>query len=206
MSAVVGANIAVETTVVVRLQNIENTGVAVAITMARLGKIPVLKMLYVADMRERDSITMLSDDVCHIVVGVGVQATRTEGEAVVLVVHHLQETVDARLVYQQSRQAEVDYSYRQALFKQMVAQYQRYLNRVLCNIGGIYLNERFEGDAIESYSVVPAAEQKASVAFLLEKCKDMEWIDECSVEKGWPLSTPISHNMGVLLRAEAVPP
>ena len=94
---------------------------------------------------------------------------------------------------------DVDYSYRQALLRQMVTQYQRYLNRVLCNIGGIYLNERFEGDALESYSIVPAEQQKASVAFLLEKTKDMDWIDACSVEKGWPLSTPMSYNMGVAL-------
>ena len=94
---------------------------------------------------------------------------------------------------------DVDYSYRQTLLNQMVSQYQRYLNRVLCNIGGIYLNERFEGDALESYSFVPAQQQKASVQFLLEKTKDMDWIDDCSVEKGWPLSTPMSQNMGVAL-------
>lgn len=94
---------------------------------------------------------------------------------------------------------DVDYAYRQTLLKQLVAQYQRYLNRVLCNIGGIYMNERFEGDALQSYSIVPAQEQRASVAYLLEKTKDMSWIDECSVEKGWPLSTPMSHNMGVAL-------
>ena len=86
---------------------------------------------------------------------------------------------------------DVDYSYRQTLFKQMVSQYQRYLNRVMMNIGGIYLNERFEGDALASYSIVPASQQKASVAFLLEKTKDMAWLDECSVKKGWPLSTPM---------------
>jgi hypothetical protein len=68
---------------------------------------------------------------------------------------------------------DVDYSYRQTLLNQMVSQYQRYLNRVLCNIGGIYLNERFEGDALESYSFVPAQQQKASVQFLLEKTKDI---------------------------------
>ena len=94
---------------------------------------------------------------------------------------------------------DVDYTRRQKLHKQMVTQYQRYLNRVLCNIGGIYLNERFEGDALESYTIVPADQQKASVAFLLEKTKDMGWIDACSVEQGWPLSTPMSHNMGVAL-------
>lgn len=94
---------------------------------------------------------------------------------------------------------DVDYSYRQALFKQMVSQYQRYLNRVMTNIGGIYLNERFEGDALDSYSIVPAHQQRASVAFLLEKTKDMAWLDDCSVKRGWPLTTPISHNMGVAL-------
>ena len=94
---------------------------------------------------------------------------------------------------------DVDYAYRQTLLSQIVSQYQRYLNRVLCNIGGIYLNERFEGDALQSYEVVPAQQQKASVEYLLQKCKDMDWIDACSVEKGWPLSTPMSHNMGVAL-------
>jgi hypothetical protein len=94
---------------------------------------------------------------------------------------------------------DVDYSYRQALFKQMVSQYQRYLNRVMTYIGGIYLNERFEGDALDSYSIVPAHQQRASVAFLLEKTKDMAWLDDCSVKRGWPLTTPISHNMGVAL-------
>ena len=81
----------------------------------------------------------------------------------------------------------------------MVSQYQRYLNRVLCNVGGIYMNERFEGDSLQSYTIVPAQQQKASVAYLLEKTKDMDWIDDCSVKKGWPLSTPMSHNMGVAL-------
>ena len=94
---------------------------------------------------------------------------------------------------------DVDYSYRQTLLKQMVSQYQRYLNRVLCNVGGIYMNERFEGDSLQSYTIVPAQQQKASVAYLLEKTKDMDWIDDCSVKKGWPLSTPMSHNMGVAL-------
>ena len=92
-----------------------------------------------------------------------------------------------------------DYSFRQRMHSQIVAQYQRYVTRVLYNIGGIYLNERFEGDALRSYELVPAQQQKQSVKFLLEQTKDLAWLDDCSVGRGWPLSAPLAHNMGVAL-------
>ena len=74
--------------------------------MARLTKVTIFKMFYVTDMRKRDSITMLSNDCRNVVVGICVKRTRTKGKAVVFVVYHLQETVDAGLVHQKSGQAE----------------------------------------------------------------------------------------------------
>ena len=60
MSAVVGTNVALEAGVVVCLQNIENTGIAVTISVRRLGEISVFKVLYVSDVSKGNSRAMLS--------------------------------------------------------------------------------------------------------------------------------------------------
>ena len=41
--------------------------------------------------------------------------------------------------------------------------------------------------------------QRASVEYLLSCVKDLEWLDDCSIRSGWPLMTPIAHNMGIAL-------
>lgn len=92
-----------------------------------------------------------------------------------------------------------DYSFRQRMHKQMIAHYQRLVTRVLYNVGGVYLNECFEGDPLESYTLVPADVQKKSVEYLLSQTKDLQWIDDCALEHGWPLAAPVAHNMGVAL-------
>ena len=102
----VGTNVSVEPTIVVRFKDFKYPRIAVAISMACFTKITVFKVFYIADMRKRNSVTMLSYDFRYVVVGVGIQATRTERQAVVFVVHHFQETVNARLVHQKSGQAE----------------------------------------------------------------------------------------------------
>lgn len=94
---------------------------------------------------------------------------------------------------------DADYSFRQEMHSQMVAQYQQCVTRVLYNIGGVYLNERFEGDALKTYEFVPAVQQKESVDYLLSCTKDLQWLDDCSVGSGWPLTSPLAHNMGVAL-------
>lgn len=92
-----------------------------------------------------------------------------------------------------------DYSYRMEMRKEMVTQYQRYVTRALYNIGGIYLNERFEGDLRPSYSPVPADQQKETVRFLLSEVDNMGWIDDMQKQGGWPLSSPVAVTMGTAL-------
>ena len=48
-----------------------------------------------------------------------------------------------------------DYTFRQEIYNEIVYQYVRYLNHVTFNIGGVYLNERYDGDARPGYQVVP---------------------------------------------------
>ena len=60
----------------------------------------------VADVSESDAVAVLADDLGTVIVGVCVQAAGAQGQAVVLVVHHAQEAVDALSIHQQAGQAE----------------------------------------------------------------------------------------------------
>ena len=60
MSAVVGTDVAVIATVVVSLEDLKNTCVTVAISVARLGEVAIGEVLYVSDMSESDSVAVLS--------------------------------------------------------------------------------------------------------------------------------------------------
>ena len=106
VTAVVGADIALVVAVMVGLQDVQNVGVAVAVAVAGLREVAVGEVLDVADVGERDAVAVLVDDVGHVVVGVGVQAARAQGQAVVGVVHHGQEAVDVLGAGQQAGQAE----------------------------------------------------------------------------------------------------
>ena len=74
--------------------------------MSSLGEIAVGEVVDVADVSKRDAVAVLAHDLSHVVVGVGVQAAGAQGQAVVLVVHHAQEAVDALSIHQQAGQAE----------------------------------------------------------------------------------------------------
>ena len=81
VSAVVGADIALEAAVMIRLEDIENTGVTVAVSVACFGEVTVFKMLYVSDMSESNPVTVLAHYVCYVVVGVCIKASGAEGDA-----------------------------------------------------------------------------------------------------------------------------
>ena len=53
-----------------------------------------------------------------------------------------------------------DYRFRLNMYNEVIYQYFRYLNNVLMNIGGIYMNERYDGDVLPSYTVVPRKDQR----------------------------------------------
>ena len=106
VSAVVGTDISLKSSVVVRLEDIKNAGIAVAIAVARLGEVAIGEMLYVSDVSESYSVTMLANDVCNVIFGVCTKASRAKREAVVGIVYHLEEAVDALLIYKETGQTE----------------------------------------------------------------------------------------------------
>ena len=103
-----------------------------------------------------------------------------------------------------------DYEFRQQIYNEIVMQYFRYLNNVIFNIGGIYLNEKYAGDPIPAYALVPKVRQKEALAFLLDQLKEMAWIDAKDFKDGLPLMNDISGDIenaifrGLLSRLNAL--
>ena len=82
--------------------------------------------------------------------------------------------------------------FRKEIYNEIIGQYIRYINNVLFNIGGIYVNERYEGDPLLSYAPVSRASQKESLKFLWEQAKDCSWVDESTLQKDLPLHSNLS--------------
>ena len=85
-----------------------------------------------------------------------------------------------------------DYNFRQRIYNEMVYQYVRYLNHVMINIGGIYLNERYDGDALPAYTTVPKERQKRAVRFMLDEVKDLSWLNSVKLQRGYPMAGNVS--------------
>ena len=88
-----------------------------------------------------------------------------------------------------------DYSFRQNIYNEIVYQYFRYLNHVIYNIGGIYINQRYEGDPLPFYESVSRDKQERAVNFMLEQLKNMSWIDAPELQKSLPLMKNISGDL-----------
>lgn len=82
--------------------------------------------------------------------------------------------------------------FQQEIYNEIIGQYIRYVNNVLFNIGGIYVNEHYEGDPLSSYVPVPKERQRESLKFLWEQARDCSWIDEASLQKVLPLHSNLS--------------
>ena len=80
-----------------------------------------------------------------------------------------------------------DYAFRKQIYNEILYQYMRYLNHVIANIGGIYLNERYEGDERLAYQAVERERQQRATRFILEQLNDMSWLDNEELLKGFEL-------------------
>ncbi|MEG0796842.1 MAG: zinc-dependent metalloprotease [Odoribacter sp.] len=85
-----------------------------------------------------------------------------------------------------------DFTFRREIYNEVVFQYLRYLNHVILNIGGLYLNERYAGDLRYSYTTVPKEKQKMALQFLLNELENMEWLDGKQFQEGFPLIANVS--------------
>ena len=84
-----------------------------------------------------------------------------------------------------------DYSQRNGMYTNIVNQYVTYIQHVYANIGGIYLNEKLEGDPVEAVACVPREKQRRALQFILAELKRMEWLDNAPLlEKVTILGSP----------------
>ena len=103
-----------------------------------------------------------------------------------------------------------DFEFRTAVYDEIVYAYVRYLTFVLGDIGGIYLNERYDGDQRPSFKTVSKQQQKKALNFLLNELKDLSWLDARETLKEFPIRTSVAMQMedaiidGILSRCGAV--
>ena len=103
-----------------------------------------------------------------------------------------------------------DYSFRQNIYNELIYQYFRYLNHVIYNIGGIYINQRYDGDPLPFYEPVSRDKQERALRFMLAQLKDMDWLDAPGMQKTLPLMKNISGDLedaifqGVMSRVGAL--
>ena len=86
-----------------------------------------------------------------------------------------------------------DYSFRQRIYNEIIYQYYRYLGHVMSNIGGMYMYERYDGDARPvAYEPVPVERQKQAVRFMVKQMQDLSWINSSKLQRGFPLTGNVS--------------
>lgn len=83
-----------------------------------------------------------------------------------------------------------DYTHREGLYYSMLNQYLQYMAHLSQNVGGIYMQEKFEGDACKSYESVPRKKQEAAISLMLKELNDVAWL-EPEVTKNFSLTTAL---------------
>ncbi len=79
-----------------------------------------------------------------------------------------------------------DYQYRKDIYTGIIYQYINYISHVFANVGGIYLQEKIEGDPVKAYSCVPKEIQKEAFDFLCTQIKQLDWMDNKELLKNIP--------------------
>ncbi len=70
-----------------------------------------------------------------------------------------------------------DFAQRQSMYTNIINQYVAYIQHIYANIGGIYLNEKLEGDPVEAVACVPRKKQQRALQFILKELKQLQWLD-----------------------------
>ncbi len=90
-----------------------------------------------------------------------------------------------------------DFSHRNDLYIQLTNQYYRYINNVMAQIGGIYLNNVKDGSAVKPSTPVSKKVQKASLKWVVGELRSSSWINDADVTSNLPLATPQSNKICV---------
>ena len=86
------------------------------------------------------------------------------------------------------REEDKDYAFRESIWTNIISQYVRYVNHIYGNIGGIYLNEKYEGDPRPFFESVPRERQEQALNFLLDELNDLDWLEDKEVIENMSLT------------------
>lgn len=99
-----------------------------------------------------------------------------------------------------------DFSHRKALYAQIAGQYKRYLNNVLAQVGGIYLNNAKYGAGIKPSIPVERHIQRASLKWVIGEIRNSSWLEDKSLTDNIGLRVPypnkIAEAIGNLMISE----
>jgi hypothetical protein len=80
-----------------------------------------------------------------------------------------------------------DYLHRRGLYSEMTDQYYHYIRAAMMNIGGIYLNDVKQGTPGERFVPVDGRLQKESFRWVMERYRDLDWMDNPSLMRHFDL-------------------
>ena len=65
----------------------------------------------------------------------------------------------------------------EGVYKDVVAQFMRYIGHAMVSVGGMYINPKYYGDPVKLYEYVPKAKQVAAFKFVLDNLNDgQHWL------------------------------
>ncbi|HIY69004.1 MAG TPA: zinc-dependent metalloprotease, partial [Candidatus Alistipes intestinigallinarum] len=70
-----------------------------------------------------------------------------------------------------------DYTFRSLVQASVMNQLYYSFVSVSANLGGIYLNEKYENDPLPTYTAVPRERQRRALRYMLEQLEEMSWLD-----------------------------
>lgn len=85
-----------------------------------------------------------------------------------------------------------DVAQRTKLYNSIANQYFRYINNVMYNVGGIYLNEVKDGTPGKRFESVPKKTQRAALKWALNQIKNCDWLDNKEITNKIGLGVAIS--------------
>lgn len=85
-----------------------------------------------------------------------------------------------------------DYSHRGQLYTQIVNQFYRYINHVLYQIGGVYINNYWMGAEQRTADAVTKDAQKKSLKWVVDQLKNSSWLNEKSITDHLSMRAPVT--------------
>lgn len=90
---------------------------------------------------------------------------------------------------------DTDWTLRASIYKRFVNQYYGYINNVLWQVGGVYLNNYWQGADQPTVTPLDKKVQKQSLAWVVKQLREISWIDNSDLTSHFAYSVPVSNKL-----------